>query len=70
MQLLAQAEMGWVQPIVQLATAGGFGALVWYLVVRHIPNIEQRHRDERKEWLDYIKQRDDAFEQLTRGCLN
>lgn len=25
------------QPIIQLVTTGGFGALVWYLIVKHLP---------------------------------
>lgn len=29
--------MEWVDPLVRLVTAGGFGALVWYLVIKHMP---------------------------------
>lgn len=55
----------WIQPVIQLVTAGGFGALVWYLVVKHIPQIEARHKSERDEWLNYISHRDDKFEKIT-----
>lgn len=47
---MESSQLPWVGPIIQLATAGGFGALVWYLVVKHIPTIEDRHKDERIEW--------------------
>ena len=59
-----QAALAWITPVIQLATAGGFGALVWYLVIKHIPTIEARHRSERIEWLAYIKARDKDFENI------
>lgn len=81
--ILAQQSFGadWVSPVVQLATAGGFGALVWYLIVKHIPSIEQRHIDERrtdevrwqaerKEWLEYINKRDESFEKQSKEFTN
>lgn len=51
----------WVDVIVKLVTMGGFGALVWYLVVKHIPAIEDRHRTERHEWRAFIRGRDEAL---------
>lgn len=48
-------DQQWVDAIVQLVTAGGFGALVWYLICRHIPDIETRHRDERTEWRTFLE---------------
>ena len=58
---------------IEFATTGGFLVLSWYLLVRHIPLIEERHRTERdqhqaerREWLEYIQRRDDNFERLTR----
>ena len=51
----------WVDTIVKLVTAGGFGALVWYLVVKHIPAIEKRHQQERDEWKEFLSKRDDAM---------
>jgi hypothetical protein len=59
----------WIEPLVQLATAGGFGALVWYLVVKHIPSIEERHQSERGEWLQYIQRRDDDFDEMYFICV-
>jgi len=64
-----QPVVDWASPISQLATAGGFSALVWYLVVKHIPAIEARHQKERAEWLEYIRHRDDSFEHLTTEHL-
>ena len=73
MFILAEASntdaMSWVAPVIQLVTAGGFGALVWYLVVKHIPSIEKRHADERKEWLEKIEERDTKFEGMTREFI-
>ena len=67
MELLANADaLVWVDPLVRLATAGGFGALVWYFIVKHIPGIEKRHRDERQSFLDYIKERDDKLEAIVK----
>ena len=54
----------WVDVIVKLVTMGGFGALVWYLVVRHIPEIEERHRSERHEWRTFIRGRDEALSKV------
>ena len=59
----------WIEPLVQLATAGCFGALVGYLVVKHIPSIEERHQSERGEWLQYIQRRDDDFDEMYRKNL-
>lgn len=71
-------SMDWVQPVIQLVTAGGFGALVWYFVVKLIPSvearhkeeraeIEQRHKDERSAWLSYIDKRDMEFQALFKA---
>lgn len=68
--LLAQADIDWVQGVIQLATAGGFSALVWYLVIKHIPAIQSRHKAERDEWLHYIQRRDDSFDALVRENLS
>ena len=62
----AADSMSWVGPIIQLVTAGGFGALVWFLIVKHIPSIEDRHKVERGEWLGYIEKRDNSYEQLAK----
>ena len=50
--------MPWVAPILQLVTAGGFGALAWYLIVRHLPTVEKEHREERATWMAYNEKRD------------
>lgn len=60
------ADAGWAAPLIQLATATGYGGLVWYLVVKHIPLIEQRHQSERVEWLNYIRTRDQEVQQIMR----
>lgn len=62
-------NIDWVGAIIQLVTTGGFGALLWYLIVKHIPSIEDRHQAERLEWLEYIKRRDESFEELARKHL-
>ena len=64
--LIAQTPYDWVDTLVKLVTAGGFGALVWYLVVKHIPAIEDRHRTERTEWREYIAKRDDSLNSLIK----
>lgn len=48
--------MAWATPVIQLVTAGGFGALVWYFVVKHIPAIEARHRVDRTEWMETYRE--------------
>lgn len=52
------SQIDWVNSIITLATTGGFGALLWYFVVKHIPQMESRHQAERKEWLAYLEKRD------------
>lgn len=52
-------SLDWVNSIITLSTAGGFGALLWYFVIKHIPSIEQRHQTERAEWLAYMQRRDE-----------
>ena len=64
--LASTVEVEWVNPVIQLVTAGGFGALVWYLVLKHIPAIERRHHGERTEWREYIEKRDSEFQELIR----
>ncbi len=56
--------MEWVQPVIQLVTSGGFGALVWYILMYHIPGIEQRHREERDRWMEYIDKRDEENKEV------
>ena len=65
-QQVVSHGMDWVAAVIQLVTAGGFGALVWYLVVKHIPFIETRHHSERTEWREYIERRDSEFQNLIR----
>lgn len=62
-------QLDWAGSLIDLATATGFAGLVWYLVVKHIPAIEQRHQSERSEWLEYITRRDQEFDALTREYL-
>ena len=67
MDLLANnTGLEWVSPLVTLATSGGFAALVWYLVVKHIPAIEDRHQTERGEWRAYMESRDARFEEIIK----
>jgi len=42
--------MDWVESFVKLSTMGGFGALLWYIMVKYLPVIEERHRQEREKW--------------------
>lgn len=49
----------WVEPLIQLTTAGGFGAMLWWVLVKHLPRQEQSHC----ERIDKIEQRH-AEEQL------
>lgn len=68
--LLGQTTtVDWVGPVIQLTTAGGFGALLWFLVWKRMPEQEQAAREERKEWLSYMQQRDAKFEQLIEKCV-
>lgn len=48
-------DMTWVDSIIQVATAGGFSALVWYLLVKHVPAIEERHREDRRQWAESLE---------------
>lgn len=61
--------MDWTKDLIDLATAGGFAGLVWYLVVKHIPSITATHQRERDEWLAYIKARDLKYESLVERCV-
>ena len=51
-------DVEWIKTVSTLAQTLGFGGLVWYLVVRHIPAIELRNKEEReserKEFLETI----------------
>jgi hypothetical protein len=60
----------WVASIIQLATAGGFGAFSWYLVIKHIPIIEERHKSERDEWKEYLSKRDDELKGILKELIN
>jgi len=61
--------MDFTKELIDIATAGGFTALVWYLVVRHIPSITAAHQKEREEWLSYIKSRDAKYESMLERCM-
>ena len=50
--------MEWVDPVVKLVTAGGFGALVWYLVIKHMPA-------ERKQFMDQLATQYTQMTELT-----
>lgn len=50
--VLAQTNLEWAAPVIQLVTSGGFGALAWYLIVKHGPRVDEMHRVERKEAQD------------------
>lgn len=62
-------EFSWVSTLVQLSTTTGAAGLLWYMIVKHVPLIEERHTSERKEWLAYIGKRDMDYELLARDHL-
>lgn len=49
-------DLTWVDSVIQIATTGGFSALVWYMMVKYIPAIEERHREDRRQWRDSLEQ--------------
>ena len=57
-------ESEWIASIVQLATAGGYGTLTWYLLVKHLPNREDRHREERLGFITAMESRDKRIETI------
>lgn len=68
--LLAEADaFSWVGPILQLVQFGGFGGLVWFLIYIRMPQVEQRHMEERREWMAYIQRRDEKFEGVLERCI-
>ena len=65
--LLAQATadpFSWVGPIAQLGSSGFAVALVWYLFAVRMPSMEKLFMEERKEWIEYMRKRDEKFESL------
>ena len=52
--------MDWVDPLIQLVTAGGFGAFAWYLLVKYIPAKEKQHQDA-------VERLDDAHKEERKG---
>jgi len=57
----------WVGTVTDVATAGGFCALVWYLIVKHIPRIEDRHQLERKQLVEDMMTR---FETMHKDLVS
>ena len=62
-------QLNWVSSLITIATNGGFAALVWYLVVKHIPMIEERHKKERDEWRDTISKMFSDSAELNKKML-
>jgi hypothetical protein len=61
---------GWeFETVVTIVTNGGFGALVWYLIVKHMPAVERRHEAERDRWMAWIDNRDTAKQQSEAAQL-
>ena len=61
---------GWeFESLVTLVTNGGFGALVWYLIVKHLPAVERRHEAERDRWMAWIDARDIAQKETEAAQL-
>ena len=50
-----------VESIIQVATTGGFGALLWYVIVKQLPKLQDIHRQERSEWSQQMKQQGEEF---------
>jgi hypothetical protein len=70
-------EITSVNAVVTLVTSGGFGALVWYLIAKALPAMEDRHATERKEildaheaerkeWMAYVKGQNEKNEELIK----
>jgi hypothetical protein len=55
-------------PITNLITGGGFGTIVWYMLTKHVPKIEERHQTERKDTLAAFKEERKEW-QTERGEL-
>ena len=49
--MLAQADLlSFAGPLVTLATNGGAIAMVWFLIWKRLPDIDERHAKERAAW--------------------
>ena len=40
----------------EFITEIGFAGFALYLLARHVPSVEARHREERKEWITVVKE--------------
>lgn len=61
-ELIAQESTGGfgLETIIQLASAGGMGALSWYLIAKVLPEKDREHREERKA--DQLRWQDERGE--------
>ena len=51
--------------IIALSTQGGMAAFGWWILVKHLPRIEDRHREERQDFIRYMEKRDERTERIT-----
>ncbi len=65
-EVVAAGPAEWLDIASRFGIAGVLGVLLWFLLVKHVPQIEQRHETERKEWRaerqswqEYLRKRDD-----------
>ena len=55
---VASDPFAWSEAVVHLATSAGFGGLVWYLIVRTWPSIQERHDKQMAAEKSYQHERD------------
>lgn len=57
-----ESTLPWASSVIQLSTAAGFAGLTWFLLIKRLPSLEERHLCERKEWLAKIEEMEDALQ--------
>ena len=67
---LAQTELSSFKDILQLAQGAGFAGLVWYYHAIQMPRKDKEHREEREEWMKYVKDRDTKYEKKKKKAIS
>lgn len=58
MDLLLADSTNWIAPLTEVGSTVALTLFFGWLIVKHLPAQEERHRAERSEWLQFLEERD------------
>lgn len=61
------AATSWIEIVSNLSATGVLAWFCWYLITKHLPKMEDRHREERAELVASLEAKDDKHDEVVEA---